>query len=99
MTLLVWLTLAYAVVLVAALAIGLTLVWLRLRGVDRALAAARDSLVRVRDSSAGLDDGIRPLRERLLASVEALEAAAEDLVDARERVQERAGTVAQAGAG
>lgn len=88
MTLLIWLTLAYAAVLVLALAVGLTVVWLRLRRIDRGLEAARDSLVRTRDASAGLDDGIDPLRERLLAAIEALHEAAEDLSGAEEAVVE-----------
>lgn len=99
MTLLIWLTLGYAAVLVLALAVGLTMVWLRLRRIDRGLAAARDSLVRTRDASAGLDDGIDPLRERLLAAISALHEAAEDLSGAEEAVVEGTATAAGRGAG
>ncbi|MBW3554612.1 MAG: hypothetical protein KY466_13945 [Gemmatimonadetes bacterium] len=99
MTLLIWLTLAYAAILVLALAVGLIMVWLRLRGIDRGLEAAHDSLVRVRDASAGLDDGIEPLRERLLAAIRALQEAAEELAGAEEKVAERSGAAAGGGAG
>lgn len=99
MTLLIWLTLAYAAILVAVLAVGLIMVWLRLRGIDRGLEAARDSLVRVRDASAGLDDAIEPLRERLLAAIRALQEAAEELAGAEEKVGERSGAAAGGGAG
>lgn len=91
MKLLLWLTLGYAAVLVLVLAVGLVLAWLRLRGIDRALEAARDSLLQVRDASAGLDDRVVPLREPLMAAVGALQHAGEDLSEADERVRERLG--------
>lgn len=97
MTLLLWLTLAYLAILVLALAVGLTLVWLRLRAVDRGLAAAHSSLLRVAEASAPLEEQIAPLRDRLLAAIDALEVAAEDLTGAEERVRERSGVAAAGG--
>lgn len=97
MTLLLWLTLAYAAVLVLALAVGLILVWVRLRRIAAALGEARASLVRVRDASAGLSDAIHPLRDRLLAAISALEEAAEDLEGAEEQVGAGAGAAAGGG--
>lgn len=94
MTLLLWLTLAYAAVLVLALAAGLITVWLRLRGIDRALDSARRSLLETRDATSELDDAIDPLVARLLATVDALQQAAGELVEADERAQERFGTAA-----
>lgn len=94
MTVLLWLTLAYAAVLVLALAVGLTTVWLRLRGIDRALDAARSSLLETRDATSGLPDAIDPLVHRLMATVESLEEAAGELREADERVKERLGTAA-----
>jgi hypothetical protein len=88
-TVLLWLTLAYAAVLVLTLAGGLTAIWLRLRGIDRALTAARDSLVRVRDASAPLDAAIRPVRERMLDAARSLEQAARELSAADEFVERR----------
>lgn len=97
MTLLLWLTLAYLAILVLALAGGLTLVWLRLRAIDRGLAAAHSSLLQVAEASAPLEEEIAPLRDRLMAAIEALETAAEDLTGAGERVRERSDVAAAGG--
>lgn len=97
MTILTWLTLGYAAVLVLVLAVGLLTVWLRLRGIAAALGAARDALARVRDATGGLDEGIAPLRDQLLEAVQALESAADDLGAAGDRVRERSGAPAGAG--
>lgn len=94
MTVLIWLTLAYAAVLVLALAAGLTAVWLRLRGIDRALDAARKSLADTRDATSGLHESVDPLVQRLMATVESLEEAASEMTEADERVQERLGAPA-----
>jgi hypothetical protein len=91
MTLLLWLTLAYAAVLVLALAAGLTAIWLRLRGIGRALTAARDSLARVRDATAPLEAAMTPLQDRMLELAGSLEEAASELVVAGEAVGERLG--------
>jgi septal ring factor EnvC (AmiA/AmiB activator) len=88
-TLLLWLTLGYAVILVLALAIGLTAIWWRLRGIDRALAAARDSLTRVRDATAPLETAIEPMRERMLESARSLQTAARELSAADEGLERR----------
>lgn len=89
MTLLLWLTLAYTAVLVLTLAAGLTAVWLRLRGIDRALEAAHGSLTETRDATSGLHDSIEPVVQRLMATVGSLEEAAGELREADERVQEQ----------
>lgn len=91
MTLLLWLTIGYAAVLVLVLAVGLILVWLRLRAIDRALEATRDALVRASDASGDLDDRVAPLRERLLSAFAALQEAGDDLSEADERIREREG--------
>lgn len=98
MTVLLWLTLAYAAVLVLALAAGLVTVWLRLRGIDRALGSARRSLVEVEDGTRGLDAAMDPLVDRLLATVESLDRAASELSQADQRVRERSGAAAAGGA-
>lgn len=94
MTVLLWLTLGYAAVLVIALAAGLTAVWVRLRGIDRALESARKSLVETRAATGGLPESIDPLVQHLMATVESLHEAASELTEADERVQERLGTAA-----
>lgn len=98
MRLLLWLTLAYAAVLVLTLAVGLTVAWLRLRSIDHGLAAAHAALVRVEVASASLDDEIAPLRDRLLAAIDALQVAGEDLTGAEERIRERVRATAAGGA-
>lgn len=89
MTVLLWVTLGYAAVLVLVLAVGLGMVWLRLRGIHRGLAAVGDALSHVRAASEGLDERVEPIRERLLAAIHLLQEAAEDLSDADERVSEQ----------
>lgn len=98
MTLLLWLTLAYAAVLVLVLAVGLITVWLRLRGIDRALGSARQSLGEVCDATTGLDAALDPLVERLMGTVESLERAASELSDADQRLRERMGAAPAGGA-
>lgn len=87
MTLLLWLTLAYVVVLVLTLAFGLGAAWIRLRGIDRALCSARDALRAVRDATEPLEQHIEPLREPLFTTVASLEDAAQQLSAAREQFE------------
>jgi hypothetical protein len=88
-TVLLWLTLAYAAILVLALAAGLTAIWLRLRGIDRGLTAARDSLARVRDATGPLDAAIGLVREPMLETSRSLETAATELATAAEALERR----------
>lgn len=98
MMVLLWLTLAYAAVLVLALAAGLITVWLRLRGIDRALGSARQSLDEVCEATTGLKAALDPLVERLMGTVESLERAATELSAADQRVRERMGAAPAGGA-
>lgn len=91
MTLLLWITLVWAGVLILGLVAGLTLAWLRLRAVDRSLAAVREALLRTRDATADFDRSVAPVRGRLLATLDALQSAVEALEGAEPRLRDRFG--------
>lgn len=76
---LVTLTLIYAGVLVLALAVSLTAIWISLRRIAAALADARAALVTVGRETEPLGPYLEPLRE-------AFEGGAGELVEARTRL-------------
>lgn len=88
MQVLLVLTLIYAAVLVLALAISLIAIWWQLRGVDRALDAARGSLEGVRDATQALDERLTPIGEPLLEALTEFQTAAQELSEADRRVRE-----------
>ena len=91
MTLLLWLTLVWAGVLILVLVAGLTLAWLRLRAIDRSLIAVREALFRTRDATADFDRSVAPVRGRLLATLDALQSAVEAREGADPRLRDRFG--------
>jgi hypothetical protein len=79
MTVLISVTLAYAAILVLALAASLTAILVRLRRIDRALDRTRRALLRVRSGTEPLALHFEPIEQRLGAAIRSYKEAADDL--------------------
>jgi hypothetical protein len=80
MALLRVLTLIWVAVLVLALAVSLTAIWIYLRRIGRSLGAVKGSLIDVEERT-------RPMKDHLAALKQEMEQACEPFCDAEQRVR------------
>lgn len=79
-------TLVYAGVLVLALAVSLTAIWVYLRRIAGALGGAREAFSRVATETEHLDPNLHPLRDLSREAAEEMSAAESALESADERL-------------